>query len=548
MRRKRFVPWYTRSRTPVRTRRIGLETLEDRTQPATLSLLLADPSVLEGGLATTGTVSRDGDLSQPLTVLLQSSNPADVTVPASVVIPAGADSAAFDVTPADNGDADGNRPVTITASAVTGPLTVGLDDSFGSGGVHELPHSAGSFLWSGDVIALPDGRSVIVGGSAAASNGWAVTMLLADGTPDSTFAAGGTAHTVFPEAIAGVVAHGVTVQPDGKFVVVGMVNSNHHTGWGVARYNPDGSLDPSFDGDGLKVIEFTGHAVAYDVHILPDDGLNGNMIVVTGTGYDGFHVAWVQPNGNVSGTRTVHFNTGYPEYAGSYASAVAPDGSLVLAGRVYNQGSFAVARLSRYTDGGWPDEAFGPGGVRLIPASTFGASYTDAEAYAVEVLPDGEVLLGGTVWTRDPSDNSIRGDMAAARLNADGTLDASFGGDGTVTVDLLDPTFGEVGDDGAYALALQPDGKIVLGGHASRVGNGDNQALARLNPDGTPDLTFNGTGWYVAAEYPNLGSFESIDAIALQADGRLVAQSGGQDGNYARRRWPPGSTWRPAKP
>src|SRR4051794_22750573 len=85
-----------------RTARLRLEGLEDRTQPATLSLSLVNASLVENGPATTGTVTRTGDLSQALTVALASSDTTEATVPAAVTIPAGSASATFTVTPVDD--------------------------------------------------------------------------------------------------------------------------------------------------------------------------------------------------------------------------------------------------------------------------------------------------------------------------------------------------------------------------------------------------------------------------------------------------------------
>src|SRR4051794_28490284 len=106
MRRKPFLPPLRRPFT-IKRRPPRLETLEDRTQPATLTLTLADPSVIEGGAATTGTLTRTGDLSRPLSVTLANSHPGDVSVPSTVVIQAGQASVTFPVTPIDDTVVDG---------------------------------------------------------------------------------------------------------------------------------------------------------------------------------------------------------------------------------------------------------------------------------------------------------------------------------------------------------------------------------------------------------------------------------------------------------
>jgi uncharacterized delta-60 repeat protein len=108
------------------------------------------------------------------------------------------------------------------------------------------------------------------------------------------------------------------------------------------------------------------------------------------------------------------------------------------------------------------------------------------------------------------------GDFALARYNVDGSLDATFGGGGRVTTD-----FG--GSDAASAVTIQSDGKIVAAGR----GGGGDFALARYNVDGSLDATF-GSGGRVTT---NFGGFDSALGVALQADGKIVAAGGGGSGS-----------------
>jgi uncharacterized delta-60 repeat protein len=109
-----------------------------------------------------------------------------------------------------------------------------------------------------------------------------------------------------------------------------------------------------------------------------------------------------------------------------------------------------------------------------------------ADAYALVVQPDGKLVAAGSAI------NGSSVDFALARYHPDGSLDASFGSDGLVTTDF----FG--GYDNAYALALQPDGKLVVAGSAyigpSYSGSDYDFALARYHPDGSLDANFDGDG------------------------------------------------------
>jgi uncharacterized delta-60 repeat protein len=159
------------------------------------------------------------------------------------------------------------------------------------------------------------------------------------------------------------------------------------------------------------------------------------------------------------------------------------------------------------------DPTFGSGGK---VTTDFGGS---DGASAVTIQSDGRIVATGS---------SGGADFALARYNADGSLDASFGGGGRVTTD-----FGS--SDAASALAIQSDGKIVVAGR----GGGGDFALARYNADGSLDASF-GSGGRVTT---NFGGFDSALGVALQADGRIVAAGGGGPGSdFALARYDAGGS------
>lgn len=137
---------------------------------------------------------------------------------------------------------------------------------------------------------------------------------------------------------------------------------------------------------------------------------------------------------------------------------------------------------------------------------SFPVGSSDETLYDLALQPDGKIVgAGGVVMSSDA-------DMVAIRLLPDGGLDSTFGGNGIVVMD-----FGH-GDDVAQGLVVQPDGKIVLGGFADS-GNQLEFALLRLLPNGTPDSTFDGDGKATLA----IGTSEDIgESLALQSDGKFV--------------------------
>ncbi len=488
---------------------LRLEALEDRTQPATLSLTLGNTALVENGPATTGTLTRTGDLSQALAVALANSDATEAAAPASVTIPAGSAAATFAVAPVDDAVLDGTQTVTLIATAATGPLTVRPDPTFGGDGIVDTAAlTGGSSLNPGAVLVLPDGTIVTAASADPALNGWAVQLTNPDG---STVV---TSYTSFPNTTGPATAYAIARQADGKILVAGDANGGGVTDFAIARYTADGNIDFTFGNNGLLRYGIFAYEAIYDLHVSADG-------TILAAGYrqsaGGFYVARISAAGAVLTEVIVPVGGGTNSYSPANAMTVTPDGKVVLAGTISATGASAVVRLNGDLS---PDATFGPGGVRTLTGADFGAAYTQIDLTGVKVLADGKVVVGGTAW----KPNQTNGQFAVARLNPDGTFDASFADDGTATLSLAG---GGLDDAEAFDLAVQPDGKVVLGGSAWRSGNGTNQALARFTADGSPDLSFNGTGFYVAADYPTQGSFEQINAIALQPDGRLVAQAGG---------------------
>ena len=137
-------------------------------------------------------------------------------------------------------------------------------------------------------------------------------------------------------------------------------------------------------------------------------------------------------------------------------------------------------------------------------------------ATAVALQADGKIVAAGP--TSDPSIDFRAGNFALARYHPNGTLDTTFGGDGQVITD-----FG--GDEQATAVALQPDGKIVVAGWSvisSTTGLPD-FALARYLPNGTLDTTFSGDGLVTTHIGSSGNDAARATAVALQADGKIVA-------------------------
>jgi uncharacterized delta-60 repeat protein len=208
----------------------------------------------------------------------------------------------------------------------------------------------------------------------------------------------------------------------------------------------------------------------------------------------------------------------------AHAVAVQTDGAVLVAGSsAFVTGTdFSVVRYGR--DGGL-DATFGNGGkVTTEVASGNGSD----EAYAVAVQPNGKILVAGGA---NMGSNASGIDFALVRYNADGTLDTTFGNGGKVTTAI------GTGTDRAYAILLQPDGRIVLGGDSEQATSGIDFALVRYDTNGSLDTSF-GNGGIVTTSIANSGGRDSIYALSSQTvagESRIVAVGG--EGDFAVARY-----------
>ncbi len=177
------------------------------------------------------------------------------------------------------------------------------------------------------------------------------------------------------------------------------------------------------------------------------------------------------------------------------------DGKIVVAGSSRLGTNTAIA-VARYDFDGSLDTDFDLDGILTTPIGS-----VDDAAFAVTIQADQKILVGGQSW------NGADFDFALVRYETDGSLDTSFGINGIVTTG-----FSPGSDDGAFAIALQSDGRILLAGFTASGGDED-FALARYDTDGTLDPGFDGDG-LVTTDIA--GFFDRARAMAVQSDGRIL--------------------------
>jgi uncharacterized delta-60 repeat protein len=376
-----------------------------------------------------------------------------------------------------------------------------VDPSCGTGGFRTVAF-ASEFAGAEDVAVLPNGRILLAGG---ARSNVALARLTAGGEPDSGFGSGGSA---IANVFGGTVT-GMAVQSDGKFVVTGSVSTPDGNQLVLARFLPGGKLDHTFSGDGKLELHFGfGDVDGADVAIQSD----GKIVVAgdadeTGPGFPGdMAVFRFRPAGsldrtfNLDGSKIIPFGASF----GGFASAVAiqGDGKIVVAGTEPSPGGDLAIAAARLLPDGRLDGTFGSGGRTLVNPTS-----GDDIGRALAIQPNGRIVITGLTEFFQPNQQAV-----TVRLTAGGAPDNAFSGDG---FDVFTPPSGTTqGQD----VALAGNGKIVVAATAS-VSGGSQIDLIRYTSGGVLDGSF-GTGGLAVVD--DGSHSDRAGALAIQPNGRIV--------------------------
>ena len=372
-----------------------------------------------------------------------------------------------------------------------------------------------------DIILQPDGK-IIIGGDFANYNGSVrnrIARLNTDGTLDASFNIGsGVDKTI----------NDIALQSDGKVLIGGAFTVYRGVAQNrIARLNSDGSLDTNFSigngtdasvnsivlqSDGKILIggDFTNYNGSIrnriarlttngtlDLDFNPASGANNSIsclslqsdgkILISGdfTSYDGTiknHIARLNDNGNLD----TSFNIGSGSNYSIEKIIVQPDNKIIVAGAFSTFNSESSNRIARLNEDGTLDRDFYIG--------TGATSYIST----IILLPTKKILIGGdfTIFNH-------LGKNRFARLDSDGTMDLTF-----------NP--GSGASDTVTSIALQPDGKILVGGYFISHNGMERNHLARLNTDGTLDLGFK------SAVSGITEATTTINSIGIQSDGKII--------------------------
>lgn len=378
-----------------------------------------------------------------------------------------------------------------------------LDASFGSGGIAIENWSGGSdYDAIEDIELLPDNKIIACGKSGHYA---AAGRYNSDGSLDTTFGTNGISSG------PGDILNSIEQLEDGHILTSG--RSGLHAL--IMRINSDGTLDSTFDEDGILLLDQGSstddansiRAMGNDIFVAGQLGDVDNidwrfdMVVTKFTG-DSLDFTF-----NHSGFVVVDFLQNADDYV--HDTIVNPDGSLLAIGDSQGEGSKSDIVVAKFSPSGVLDQDFGSHGEFHFDLGEY------EHAYSAVSLSDGKILIAGYVFDSSPANR----DFLLVCMNAEGSLDQSFGVNGHVRTDFSQLS------DAVYAIQLQPDGKIILGGAT----NGD-FALARYNADGSLDSTF-GVDGQVTTPVTWYDVFNERIALALQSDNKILITSGMSGGS-----------------
>jgi uncharacterized delta-60 repeat protein len=303
----------------------------------------------------------------------------------------------------------------------------------------------------------------------------------------------------------------VTVLSNGKIVAVGHYDDNTDTDFLVARYNADGTPDLTFSVNGIRVYDVSD---GFDDKALCVAVASDGNILVGGISHGYGAMIKIDADGDL---HNAFGESGVVQYDLLYSSIetilVASNGNIFAAGKTINSANIVILRMQvkAFTSGGDPLTSFSEDG-----------EYDDPEflvwhesVIRASLQSDGKIVVAGTTFGA----SELIDRWSLQRLNVDGSVDASFGGDGQV--DEPETSKSEIRD-----IVITADGSIYVGGFSSADDDTSFGVGKKFKPNGDTDNSFNMNG---SAIHLLTGGYSKINAIAIDDTGNMFVVGSGSD-------------------
>ncbi len=411
--------------------------------------------------------------------------------------------------------------LTVFAHSFSTAQHGGLDITFGTGGITTSAIGVNGDFCS-DIAVQDDGKILLVGRTDnGTNNDLVLARYNADGTLDTSFDGDGDTSINLGGDERGTA---VVATPDGKILVAGYRNEAPNRDFLLYKFNNDGTVDMTFGTNGRVDTDF-GNTDDLANNIM----LTSSKIVVTGQVKNGSDNDFAAARYNADGTTDNSFGTlgkatfDVVENDQCFSSVLQQDGKLILFGQITLAGNVDFAMI-RCNENGTLDNDFGSSGITVTDFS----GGTD-RGYSVVLQQDAKIVAVGLADQATSNAN-----LGVVRYNEDGSLDSSFGVGGMIS---------DVVGTGEYEsrnfAAVQSDGKILIAGTSTNTGFGDDITLIRLNSNGSFDNTF-GTNGIVTTDI--LTESNSSQGIAVQPDAKILVcgrafPDGTNNGDFALYRY-----------
>jgi uncharacterized delta-60 repeat protein len=418
--------------------------------------------------------------------------------------------------------ADAQQPLCRVRIATGPSLFLGPDPIPSTPGSLDLCFAAsGKKIFSfadisgGDIAIQSDGKIVaIVPVQHNPLNNFLPAPMLvrfnANGSLDTAFGTAGMVPVIYV-ANTQSEANTIALQADGKIVVGGSNRATSQSqglyNFAVARFNAGGTLDTTFDGDGVALLDVGSDSDSiHDIRIQSD----GKIVALGRRAIPTLPIDIVVARFNSSGSPDTTFdsdgwvatNLGTTPVVSS-EMAIQADGRIVVVG-YRTLASNADFLLLRFNSNGSLDTGFDGDGI-VTTAIGVGNDY----AFGVALQSDGKIVVAGS------TDNSTL-DYALARYNSNGSLDTTFHNDGKTS------TMVGAYSDGGKGLAIQSNGKIVVVGYSTNATTSD-FSMVRYNTDGTLDSPFGNNGKVITpVQKPPSDLSSAASRVVIQSDGKIL--------------------------
>lgn len=389
-----------------------------------------------------------------------------------------------------------------------------FDSGFGNNGI-VIPqiNSSNSGFWS---LSIQSDNKIIIAGWAydevRTPSNVSISRFFENSKPDTAFNSTGLfsiGNSTWEDAYAS------TIQSDGKILVAGRYYNGRSWDFLLIRFNEDGSLDSTFAQKGYTTKDFGKDDIAFSI-----DVQNDGKILICGFAENlnwDFAISRFNPDGSIDSTfgergSTVLNIGSYNDVA--FSIKAQQDGKIIVCGWTYIFGSWDFA-LVRLNPDGTLDSSFGTNG---IVTTDYNHLYNTSHSVAIQ--SNGKYVVAG--YTEKPGSSDT--DILIIRYNTDGSIDHSFGINGLTLIDYNNA------DDFAWVVKVDQYDKIVIGGNVTINGSKILQ-IVKLNSNGSSDISFGENGVLVTQIF---GIEEECRDLCIQPDGKILLTGHASDGEFLR--------------